>query len=251
MDGQDSAQMVLPQRTPAPVSYSVPVQEDICAVCSCAERTLGNPSRNKLVCLKCDEDAQADAKIPIGKPVWEAQVLRAHDPIPYALYLCAKCNTEVAAAGHYDWQRGKQRIAATAFKPSEHAEPTEAWVECEFCETWYHQVCVRWEEQIHGADWPVLCPHQACQAKAAAKFGADKMRTAALQISAADLPASQLSMHLEQTLASEVFDGKQSHGITVRVTSNVGRTVSVTDKIGKRYKRDEAAQELPYRQKNI
>ena len=74
---------------------------------------------------------------------------------------------------------------------------------------------------------------------------------AAGQISAADLPASQLSMHLEQTLASEVFDGKQSHGITVRVTSNVGRTVSVTDKIGKRYKRDEAAQELPYRQKNI
>jgi hypothetical protein len=259
-EGDNSMQMYMPQRSlaPAPLGHMreqvpvpVPVQADICGVCNCEERTLGNPSRNKLVCLKCDEDMQADAKIPIGKPVWEAQVLKEDDPIPYALYLCTTCNIEVNAVGHYDWQRGKQRIAATEFKPSEHAAPTEAWVECEFCETWYHQVCVRWEEQIHGADWPVLCPSPACQAKAQEKFGREKMETASLQISAADLPQSQLSQHLERTLASEVFGGTQAHGVTIRVTSNVRRTVSVTDKIGKRYKRDEAAQELPYRQKNI
>ena len=252
---EDDPMPMLQHRTHAPAQMdqlAEPVPEqDVCGVCNCGERTLGSPSRNKLVCVKCDEDRHADPKIPIGKPVWEAQVQKDDDPVPYALYLCEKCNADVVTVGSYEWQRGNQKIACTEFTPSEHADPTEGWVECEFCETWYHQVCVRWEEQIHGADWPVCCPSPECRAKAEAKFGREKIEKASLQINATDLPGSQLSRYLEKTLATEVFGGMDAHGVTIRVISNVKRSVSVTEKIGQRYKRDEATRELPYMQKNV
>ena len=244
------AQLTAPQ---AAASFApAQAESDICGICNCAERALGNPSRNKPVCVKCEEERHGDPKIPVDKPVWEARVCKENDPIPYALYLCEQCNTQVVGAGCYDWQKGKQRIDASAFQPSRHADPTEGWVECEFCETWYHQVCARWEEQIHGVDWPVMCPNPACREKAEAKFGREKWETAALQISASDLPESGLSQHLEKALNSDVFADTNTnestpHGVTVRVISNVSGAVDVADKIGARYKREP----LPYMQKNI
>lgn len=41
--------------------------------------------------------------------------------------------------------RRSTRVAAADFKETSCSDPCENWAECEFCQKWYHQACVRFQ----------------------------------------------------------------------------------------------------------
>ena len=229
-----------------------------CPTCSLGARWFGSAERNQYICVKCDQDEHKNlapdlnkAKIPNNVVVWNAQVSVGDDPVPYKVTICHKCHTDVEKAGHLVWEAKKTEIKASDFKQEPYEDPAEEWVECEFCNQWYHQVCVRFDKQIYGDKLAPLCPNESCRFKREQAYP-DVLE---LNHTSADLKASTLSNFLEARVESEVFaetERSGKHGVTVRVISNVQRSVNfneVAGKVGGRYKRQENV--LPYKQKNI
>lgn len=126
-------------------------------------------------------------------------------------------------------------------------------MECEFCNNWYHQVCVRFDKQIYGKNLPPVCPNEACRLARDMQYGS--LVDMGISHTSADLQASPLSTFLEDRLENEVFaetERSGNHGVTVRVVTNVERSVDfkeVSGKVGGRYRREK--KELPYMMKNI
>jgi uncharacterized membrane protein YgcG len=229
-----------------------------CPKCNLGTRNFGSAERNQYICVKCDQDEHKKdmpdlnkAKIPNNVVVWNAEVTVGDDPVPYKVTICDSCRTDVQQAGHLVWEAKSTQIAVNKFRQEQYEDPTEEWVECEFCNSWYHQVCVRFDKQIYGDNLPPVCPNEACRLKRDIKYPS----VLDLNHTSADLKASTLSKFLEERIETEVFaetERSGNHGVTVRVVTNVARSVNfkeVAGKIGGRYKREE--KELPYKQKNI
>ena len=235
-------------------------QEDICPLCNLGTRNFGSVSRNQYICVKCDQDEHDQpvpdlekAKIPNNQFVWSASVTVGSDPVPYKVTICNKCHDgDVKNSGHLLWALKDREIPFRDFVQEQYMDPTEEWVECEFCNSWYHQVCILFDKQIYGEKLPPACPKESCRLAREMKYG----NYEDVRHPSEDLPQSTLSQFLEEKLEREVFGGTHragNHGVTVRVISNVKRSVPMDDlasKIGGRYHTGEK-KELPYMQKTL
>jgi hypothetical protein len=254
LDGKDFVEQA--------VAEAVADDDQQCAVCSEVVRFFGNDKRNSQICIKCDHDQQQlpkpdlqKAKIPKDRPVWQAKVHIGSDPIAYTVCLCEPCKVAVDKNGDVPWtcvdtlgKTHETKVAATKFEQQVDVHPEECWVQCDFCEKWYHEICVKFDKQIYGEQQPMLCPNSECQRKREEKWG----RMEDVAQSAEDLRVSKLSKFLEQRLDEHVFAGTDradNHGVTVRVITNVPRSVKCSQKVDTRYQRQSV--ELPYMQKHI
>jgi len=140
--------------------------------------------------------------------------------------------------------------------------PEEAWVQCDTCDSWVHQICALFNGRKNKSAASYSCPK--CDL---AKLSVPGSRIAAKPLKvAADLPHCKMSLaiekglenHLEKAYMQRAVDTdvppenvEKVEGITVRVISNMEKTHVVRDEMFARYSRSGCPSEFPVRSKCI
>lgn len=120
--------------------------------------------------------------------------------------------------------------------------PEEAWVQCDTCDSWVHQICALFNGRKNKSAASYSCPK--CDL---AKLSVPGSRLAAKPLKvAADLPHCKMSLaiekglenHLEKAYMQRAVDTdvplekvEKVEGITVRVISNMEKTHVVRDEV--------------------
>jgi len=140
--------------------------------------------------------------------------------------------------------------------------PEEAWVQCDKCDSWVHQICALFNGRKNKSAASYSCPK--CDLAKLSSPGS-KLAPEPLK-AAADLPHCKMSLaierglenHLEKAYLQRANDSdvplekiEKVEGITVRVISNMEKTHVVRDEMFARYSKNGCPSEFPVRSKCI
>mmetsp|Transcript_24957 Transcript_24957/g.41383 ORF Transcript_24957/g.41383 Transcript_24957/m.41383 type:complete len:892 (+) Transcript_24957:3467-6142(+) len=142
------------------------------------------------------------------------------------------------------------------------ANPEEAWVQCDTCDSWVHQICALFNGRKNKSSASYLCPK--CHLK---KLGVGEVKLPDQPMKAAkDLPHCKMSMAIEKGLQKRLNTAyeqrtqelgvsmqlvEKADGLTVRVISNMEKKHIVRDEMYKRYSKSGCPSEFPVRSKCI
>lgn len=122
------------------------------------------------------------------------------------------------------------------------SKPEEAWVQCDTCDSWVHQICALFNGRKNKSAASYLCPK--CHL-VKLKTGEAKQPEEPLK-AAQDLPHSKMSLALEKGMQSQLKKAyelraqdkgvsvavvEKAEGLTVRVISNMEKTHQVRDEV--------------------
>ena len=142
------------------------------------------------------------------------------------------------------------------------ATPEEAWVQCDKCDSWVHQICALFNGRKNKSKAAYLCPK--CHLDKVVKGEANQPEM--LMKAAKDLPHSNMSMAIENGLhgalqkayAQQALDRgiplanvSKAEGLSVRVISNMEKKHIVRDEMYDRYAKNGCPTEFPVRSKCI
>lgn len=140
--------------------------------------------------------------------------------------------------------------------------PEEAWVQCDKCDSWVHQICALFNGRKNKSSASYSCPK--CDLSKLSKPGT-KLASKPLK-AAADLPHCKMSLAIEKGLTNHLDKAylqrandtdvpleeiEKVKGITVRVISNMEKTHVVRDEMFTRYSKNGCPSEFPVRSKCI
>eukprot|EP00899_Mesostigma_viride_P001861 jgi/Mesvir1/11676/Mv00070-RA.1 len=200
-----------------------PLVENQCHVCS-LERLAFEPP--PLYCNSCGLRIKRNAPYHLSQ-LSESKV-----------YICTQCFSNVA--GDTIELEGMAHPKATMAKLKNDEELEEAWVQCDLCETWQHQICSLFNGRRNdGGEAEYVCPN--CCLKGLLN-GSRVPATMPPLRTARDLPQCRLSKylesHLQESLRRErqnraLMQGKRpeqipaSNMLTLRVVSCVDKKLDV------------------------
>jgi len=140
--------------------------------------------------------------------------------------------------------------------------PEEAWVQCDKCDSWVHQICALFNGRRNKSASSYSCPK--CDL---AKLSSPGAKLASKSLKAAkDLPHCKMSLAIEKGLEKHLSiaymhcakDKSQTlqkvekvEGLTVRVVSNMDKKHIVRDEMFARYSKNGFPSEFPVRSKCI
>ncbi|KAG6550989.1 hypothetical protein Mapa_007604 [Marchantia paleacea] len=143
-------------------------------------------------------------------------------------------------------------------------ETEEAWVQCDKCNQWNHQVCALFNgRRNEGGEAEYTCP-QCCMLEI--ERGERKPLLSSAVLGAKDLPKTFLSDHLEQRLArklkQERIDRARALGknvdevlgadsLVIRVVSNVDKKLEVKARFLEIFQEEYYPTEFPYKSKVV
>ncbi|KAL2642143.1 hypothetical protein R1flu_009730 [Riccia fluitans] len=143
-------------------------------------------------------------------------------------------------------------------------ETEEAWVQCDKCNQWNHQVCALFNgRRNEGGEAEYTCP-QCCMLEI--ERGERKPLLSSAVLGAKDLPKTFLSDHLEQRLArklkQERIDRARAQGksvdevpgaeaLVIRVVSNVDKKLEVKSRFLEIFQEEDYPTEFPYKSKVV
>ena len=175
----------------------------------------------------------------------------ANEVTPVKTLYCHKCYTE-NKKGSFDVD-GKQIPKASLLKKKNEEEIEEAWVECDKCEKWFHQVCALFNgRQNEGGDVSFTCPQCCLDGIEAGKRKPLVARPKSLK-GASDLSHTKLSKFLEERLTqslkrergamakkqgiaeSEVPTVSCPGDLSIRVVSSVDKKVDTKERFAKTF----------------
>lgn len=144
---------------------------------------------------------------------------------------------------------------------SNDALPEEAWVNCDHCQSWVHQICALFNGRTNKSNATYTCPR--CYLSA---LDQSPSSVRASMKGAADLPHCKMSRELEEGLQRAlgaayvvksnelgvgVDDIEKADGLSVRVISNIDKHHFVGDEMLRHYKEKNLPTKYPVRSKCI
>uniref|UniRef100_A0A7S1UT71 histone acetyltransferase n=1 Tax=Grammatophora oceanica TaxID=210454 RepID=A0A7S1UT71_9STRA len=142
------------------------------------------------------------------------------------------------------------------------ATPEEAWVQCDTCSSWVHQICALFNGRKNKSAASYSCPK--CHVKKAA--AGELKKPEVLMKGASQLPHSKMSQTIEQGLNDALekaykekalelcvpyAEVEKAEGLSVRVISNMEQKHLVRDEMFERYTKRGCPQEFPVRSKCV
>ncbi|KAL1221472.1 Histone acetyltransferase HAC5 [Cardamine amara subsp. amara] len=140
----------------------------------------------------------------------------------------------------------------------------EAWVQCDKCEAWQHQICALFNSRRnHGEATRYTCPN--CYIQEVEKGERRPLPLSAIP-GAKDLPVTALSNHIEERLFKKLnkerqerarFQGKRyeevpgAESLTVRVVASVDKVLEVKQSFLELFQEENYPSEFPYKSKVI
>eukprot|EP00977_Amphora_coffeiformis_P004273 scaffold901_cov167-Amphora_coffeaeformis.AAC.4 len=139
------------------------------------------------------------------------------------------------------------------------ALPEEAWVNCDVCSSWVHQICALFNGRMNKSKATFVCPN-CFLVNDGVKEDSEKFK------SAADLPHCDLSRQIEQGVQGELQkayedrakdsgidmkDVEKAENLSVRVVSSVDKKFLVGEEMVKRYADKKCPTSHPARSKCI
>lgn len=177
-------------------------------------------------------------------------------------YFCLPC---------YNGSRGGEVMVGTTTIPKSKLEKkrndevaTEAWVQCDKCQSWQHQICALFNGRRNdNGQAEYTCPN--CYIQEVESGEREPLPHSAV-LGAKDLPRTLLSDHIEQRLfrilKKEKLDRAQQEGksydevpgvegIVVRVVSSVDKKLEVKPRLREIFTEENYPVEFPYKSKVI
>jgi E1A/CREB-binding protein len=174
-------------------------------------------------------------------------------------YFCVPCYNDVRTENVE--MEGQTYPKSRLEKRRNDEETEEAWVQCDKCNLWQHQVCALFNGRRNEGDSEYICP-ECC--KAEMERGERKPLPPSAVLGALDLPKTLLSDHLEHRLAvklkQERMERAKAQGKTfnevpgaealvVRVISCVDKKLEVKQRFLELFSEEDYPSEYPYKSK--
>ena len=178
----------------------------------------------------------------------------------------AWCNPCYNAIQGYVNVEGQQFPKQQLVKKKNDDDLEEPWVQCDYCEDWYHQICVLFNgRKNEGGSAPFTCPNCILSQldKGDRKVTLERPSS---QQPANELPKTKMSTfleeHLQETLAAEreerakqlgvpVENVPTAEGLTIRVVSQTMKQVDTKPQYLAAFKDDGIPAHFPYRSRVI
>ncbi|KAJ7216854.1 hypothetical protein O6H91_Y471400 [Diphasiastrum complanatum] len=177
-------------------------------------------------------------------------------------YFCIPCYNEIRSDMV---EMDGQTYPKTRLEKRKNDEETEeAWVQCDKCNLWQHQVCALFNgRRNEGGEAEYTCP-QCCMKEM--EKGERKPLPPSAVLGARDLPKTFLSDHLEQRLARKLknerlerarVQGKTfeeipgAEALVVRVVSSVDKKLEVKQRFMEIFQEEDYPSEFPYKSKVV
>jgi len=176
-------------------------------------------------------------------------------------YFCVPCYNDVRTENVE--MEGQTYPKSRLEKRRNDEETEEAWVQCDKCNLWQHQVCALFNGRRNEGDSEYICP-ECC--KAEMERGERKPLPPSAVLGALDLPKTLLSDHLEHRLAvklkQERMERAKAQGKTfnevpgaealvVRVISSVDKKLEVKQRFLELFSEEDYPSEYPYKSKVV
>tara|TARA_B100001142_G_scaffold298098_1_gene321011 strand:+ start:10 stop:2334 length:2325 start_codon:yes stop_codon:yes gene_type:complete len=140
----------------------------------------------------------------------------------------------------------------------------EPWVQCDYCNCWYHQICVLFNGRKNtGGEAPFTCP-SCILSQLDKKERAPTTNRPSSQLPASELPHTRLSFFLEERLKKVMTHERNERakllgkpieeipaadGLVIRVVSSVEKTLEVKKNFKDAFKDQNFPERFPYRSK--
>jgi E1A/CREB-binding protein len=140
----------------------------------------------------------------------------------------------------------------------------EPWVQCDYCNGWYHQICVLFNgRRNEGGEAPFTCP-SCILSQLDKKERTPTTTRPSSQLPATTLPQTRLSYFLEErlrkvmghernerarALGKPVEEVPAAEGLTIRVVSSVEKRLETKKNFAEAFKDQNYPAEFPYRSK--
>ena len=160
---------------------------------------------------------------------------------------------------------GSEMSKSSLQKLKNDAMPEEAWVQCDDCKEWVHQICALFNGRRNKTAAAYTCP--SCHVKKKMEASGEKEEeTVQLHKCAKDLPHFSMSEVIEKGLEAHldkcyhekakelrvsVNEVEKVKGLSVRVVSNMERQHCVRDEMVKYYAKKKYPSQFPVRSKCI
>jgi E1A/CREB-binding protein len=176
-------------------------------------------------------------------------------------YFCVPCYNEVRSENVE--MEGMIYPKAKLERKKNDEETEEAWVQCDKCNLWQHQVCALFNGRRNEGDSEYICPECCCLEM---ERGERKSLPSSAVLGAKDLPKTFLSDHLEQRLTRKLkqeraerakAQGKGTdevpgaEALVVRVVSSVDKKLEVKQRFLEIFQEEDYPTEYPYRSKVV
>ncbi|KAH9563330.1 hypothetical protein CY35_05G120700 [Sphagnum magellanicum] len=176
-------------------------------------------------------------------------------------YFCVPCYNDVRTENVE--MEGQTYPKSRLEKKRNDEETEEAWVQCDKCNLWQHQVCALFNGRRNEGDSEYVCP-ECCMLEM--ERGERKPLPPSAVLGALDLPKTLLSDHLEQRLASKLkqerlerakAQGKNfnevpgAETLVVRVISSVDKKLEVKQRFLELFSEEDYPTDYPYKSKVV
>eukprot|EP00897_Mesotaenium_endlicherianum_P009474 jgi/Mesen1/8555/ME000489S07941 len=222
-------------------------RENDCRLC-CVEKLFFEPP--PIYCTSC------------GRRIQRNKVYYTFGNGEQRVFCCGRCHSEFR--GDSISIEGMQPIPKLKLEKRMNDEETEeAWVQCDSCEKWVHQVCALFNGRRNEGESEYTCPQCCCEQM---ERGERQPLPSTAVLGAKDLPRTFLSDQLEARLVARLKDeraarataqGKPLHEtptaeeLVIRVVSSVDKKMDTKPRYLGIFSEGEYPAEFPYKSKVV
>ena len=174
---------------------------------------------------------------------------------------CNGCYNAIQGHVELEGQKWPKNVLAKKKNDDDLEEP---WVQCDYCNSWYHQICVLFNgRRNEGGEAPFTCP-QCILSQLEKKERTPTTKRPSSQLPASILPQTKLSFFLEERLRKVMGRERQerakllgkpvdeiphAEGLTIRVVSSVEKKLDTKSNFMRVFKDQKFPESFSYRSK--